>query len=167
VTDPAHRFSWRVFTTHSNDALADILCEIAYALDLTSNPQDRNNLPKVTGYRLTQCNDLNRPFLNFALHDVDRGVSANYTLRATAIASRQSGDRLDNLPLGQPTHLCDCPSEFPRSESKILAVCAGAMVMGSTQAVACEAKVHFMVIRCTREEGAGSTLTLQAMNVSD
>src|SRR5262249_40373882 len=46
-----------------NDALADILRKIAYALDLIRNPQDPNNLPKVTAYWLPTCNGLNCPFL--------------------------------------------------------------------------------------------------------
>jgi hypothetical protein len=99
-------------TVHGNDALADILRKIAYALDLIRNPQDPNDLPKVTGYRLPTCNGLNCPFLNVALHDVDRHIGSNYPLCATAVAHRQRFDRLGNLPFGQPTHLCDYPREF-------------------------------------------------------
>ena len=112
MIDPAHRCPRRIFTIDRNNSLADILGEIAYALDLIGNPQDADNLPKVAGYRLTPRNDLDRSLLDVALHAIDRGVGADDALRATAIARRQSCDRLGNLPLGQPAHLCDCPREF-------------------------------------------------------
>src|SRR5262249_30212489 len=94
------------------DALADILREIAYALDLIRNPQDPDNLPKVTGYRLATCNGLNCPCLNVALDGIDYRVGGDYPLGATAVARCQRLHRLGNLPFGQPTHLCDYPCEF-------------------------------------------------------
>ena len=75
-----------VFTIHGNDALADILGKIAYALDLIRNPQDPNNLPKVTGYRLPTCDGLNCLFLNVALNGIDCRVGVDYPLGATAVA---------------------------------------------------------------------------------
>src|SRR5262245_56826670 len=102
----------RVFTIDVNDPLADILSKIAYALDLGRNPQDPDNLPKVTGYRLPTRNSLNRPFLNVALHGIDCRVGDDYPLCRTAFARRLRLDRFGNLLLGQPTHLGDCPREF-------------------------------------------------------
>src|SRR5262249_57392823 len=67
MIDPAHRCPRRIFTVDGDDPLADILGEIAYALDLIGNPQDADNLAKVAGYRLTPRNDLDRPFLDIAL----------------------------------------------------------------------------------------------------
>jgi hypothetical protein len=46
------------------------------------------------------------------LHGIDRRIGGNYALCATGIASRQRLDRLGNLSLRQPTHLCDCSREF-------------------------------------------------------
>src|SRR5262249_6934532 len=88
------------------------LRKIADALELISNPQDPNDLPKVHGYRLTPYNGFTRPFLNVVLHDIDCRVRSNYPPRATAVARRQHLDRFRNLLLGKPAHLRDCPREF-------------------------------------------------------
>ena len=104
--------SRRVFTIDGDDPLADILGKIADALDLIRNAQDADNLPKVASDRLPPCNGLNRPFLNVALHGIDRRVGGDDPLCKTAVARRQCLDRFGNLPLGQPTHLGDCPREF-------------------------------------------------------
>jgi hypothetical protein len=104
--------SRRVFTIDGDDPLADILGKIADALDLVRDPQDPDNLPKVTGDRLPACNGLNRPFLDVALHGIDCRVGGDNALCRTAFARRQRLDRLGNLPLGQTAHLGDCPREF-------------------------------------------------------
>src|SRR5262249_17248966 len=68
--------------------------------------------PKVTGYRLPACNGLNRLFLDVALHGIDGRVGGDDPPCRTAVARRQRLDRLGNLPLGQPTHLRDCPRQL-------------------------------------------------------
>jgi hypothetical protein len=112
VVDATHQHPWCFLIIDGNDALTDVLCEIAYALDLVGNSQDPNNLAKVIGYRLTPGNGLDCSFLNIALHDVDRRIGGNYALRATAVARHQCLDRLGNLALGQSSHLRGCPREF-------------------------------------------------------
>src|SRR6516164_6519423 len=88
-----------------NDALADILRKIAYALDLIRDPQDPNDLPKVTGYRLPTRNGLNCPFLNVALHDVDRPSRRSVSLSG---ANRKTFTR-SSLPLLKWTQSAFCP----------------------------------------------------------
>jgi hypothetical protein len=112
VLDAAHQHPRPLSTIDRNDAIGDVLRKIADALDLVGNPQDPNDLSKVIRYRLAPRNGLDRSFLDVVLHGIDRRIGGNYALCATGIASRQRLDRLGNLSLRQPTHLCDCSREF-------------------------------------------------------
>src|SRR5262249_47332519 len=67
VAHPTYRPLRQVFSTNSNDALADILGKIACTLNLGGNSQDRKNLAKITSNRLAPNDSLNDPHLNAAL----------------------------------------------------------------------------------------------------
>ena len=112
MLDTAHQHPRPLSTIDRNDALGDVLREIADALDLVGNPQDPNDLPKVIGYRLTPRNGLDCPFLDVVLHGIDRRIGGDYPPCTTCIASRQRLDRFGNLSLRQAAHLRDCPREF-------------------------------------------------------
>ena len=105
VADAAQRAARHVLAVDGDDALADVLGEVADALELVGDPQDADDLPQIDGDRLAARDRLDRPFLDGALHVVDGRVGVDHPPGALAVAGGQRLDRLGDLPFGKPAHL--------------------------------------------------------------
>jgi hypothetical protein len=96
-----------VFSIDGADAFTDVLCEIADPLELICDSQDSNHLPQIDSHRLAPRNRLYGPFLDCALHGIDRRIGGDHLPPAFLVAIAQRPDRLHDLSFDQATHFRD------------------------------------------------------------
>ena len=66
-----------MLVAHGDGALADVLRQIANALEVVGNAQHGDDRPQIDGHRLPQCDGLDRLFLDLPLHVVNDCIGSD------------------------------------------------------------------------------------------
>jgi hypothetical protein len=112
MTKPTHRPTGHVFAVDHDDALADILREVADPLQIVGDAQDPKNLPQIDGHRLAPRDCLDGLFFDSALDTINCRVHINNPVGAPAIPGCQRLDDFRDLSFRKPSHLRQCSGKF-------------------------------------------------------
>ena len=96
----------------SSGALADVLGEIADALEVVGDAQRAHDLAQIDRHRLAARDGEHRLVLDLALQGVDAGVALDHAPGALDVALGERRDRVGDLLLGKAAHLRDHAGEF-------------------------------------------------------
>ncbi len=107
MRDAADRAARHVLVVQDHHAFADVLREIADALEIVRNSDGGDDLSQIRGGRMPLSDDGDRFFLDLPLPQVEDRVFGNHPQGTFRIPRRKSIDRFDDLPFGNATHLGD------------------------------------------------------------
>jgi hypothetical protein len=124
MTKPAHRLTRHAFAVDRDDALADILGEVADPLQFVGDSQDANNLPQIDGHRLAPRDRLDGFFFDSTL-DSSIVASASMTRWARPPSRVVSASMASAICLSaSPPISANVRASSCRSESNALVVCS-------------------------------------------
>jgi hypothetical protein len=107
VLDPADQLLRMEIAADRRHPLADVLGQIADALEVVGDAQRTHHLAQVDRHRLPARDRQHRLFLDLALQRVDRRIERNRALGPLGIAPGQRLDCIGNLLLSQTAHFRD------------------------------------------------------------
>ena len=102
-----HQGALRVLAADRDDALADVLGEVADALEVAGDAQHGDERPQVERHRLAQRNRRHSLFFDLPQHAVDGFIERDDAARQGDVVARQRVDRIGDLLLRQSAHLGD------------------------------------------------------------
>ena len=107
VAQAPHQGALRVLAADRDNALADVLGEVADALEVAGNAQHGDQRPQIERHRLAQRNRRHGLFLDLPQHAVDGSIERDNAARQADVVPRQRVDRVGDLLLRQAAHLGD------------------------------------------------------------
>jgi hypothetical protein len=93
-------------------ALADVLGEVADALEVVGDPQRAHDLPQIDRHGLPAGDGQHGLFLDFLLQRIDAGIGGDGPLREVGIAVGERVDRIRDLLLGKAAHFSNHAGEL-------------------------------------------------------
>ncbi len=108
---PAQHLVDAEIVAERDDALGDVLGEIADPLEIVGDAQRADDLAQIDRHRLAARDGQDRLFLDLALQRIDQGVGRDHLLGKLGVALDQRIDRLRDLLFGEPAHFGDVARE--------------------------------------------------------
>ena len=111
-SSPRISFSGWKSLSSADDALADVLGEVADPLEIDGDAHGADDLAQVHRHRLAAGDGQHRTLLDGVLQLVDLGVGGDHALGQRDVAANQRVDGIGDHALGKAAHLGDQAGQF-------------------------------------------------------
>jgi hypothetical protein len=105
MLDAADQFCRMEFAVQRHDPLADVLGEIADALEIIGDAQRADDFPQIDRHGLPAGDRQHGLFLDLRLQGIEVGIGGHGALRAIDVAFCERIDRIRDLLLRKTAHL--------------------------------------------------------------